>query len=422
MNKYANYLHQFCCGCLLILLFTEIVSGQSNERKIAQHTQAATKAQREGDFATAIQEYTILSRLMPQVAEVHSNLGVAYYFHKKRPEALVAFRRALKLNPNLTSALIFAGIVNFELSQTSEAIKLLERAVELNPSDSLAQTWLGFSYAAQSRFQEAVTHFQIASGLSPNDVDALYGLGQAYIGLGQQVIELFFEKAPSQDEDKSYKAAKEFHDNAKRALERIVAINPDSYRAHQVLAESLIAEGKLDDALTEYHAILRLKPDLAGIHIEIGNLLMSNGKAVDALEEYKAELTLRPNNARLHYRIGRALIVLGRIDEAESLFNHALALAGPPPSTHRELGRIYIGRGQADKAIKSLSIYLSSSRSAANDPAVHYLLIRAYRALGNNVAAEHHLAKFKSLSDNEKQRTSIQEALSLFNRQKNNEQ
>jgi tetratricopeptide (TPR) repeat protein len=484
----TKHLHKgfrlLACCCVAICLLATPGAGQNDQSRIARHAQAAQQAQREGDFATAIREFTILTRLLPKVAEVHSNLGVAYYFHKQRRESLAAFEKALRLNPDLAPALIFSGIAKYELSKPAQATKLLERAVELNPADPLAQTWLAHSYAAQARFREAAERFLIVSERSPNDVDVWYGLGRVYLELGRQEIKRLNEIAPdgarvlqlagdlwllrgeqgnalalyqealkrrpgltevrqnverllgregksevsppasapadsTLPEDAHYLAATEFRERAQRAFERISALGADSYRAHQVLAESLEAQERVDDALAEYRAALKLKPDLAGIHLAIGNLLMSLGRATEALEEYRAELTQRPDDPEVHYRAARALIVLGKGEEAEASLNRALQSGGAPAATHRELGRIYLGRGQLAKAVQSLSTYLAAN---ANDASAHFLLMRAYRALGDASAAERHLAKYKSLSDDEKRRTSIQKALSLFSRGKTPEQ
>ncbi|MGH9751181.1 MAG: tetratricopeptide repeat protein [Blastocatellia bacterium] len=487
MTNRVNHLRLLGCCCLAVCFLASSVAGQDD--RIARHAEAAQQAQREGDFATAIREFTILTRLLPEVAEVHSNLGVAYYFHKQRREALTAFEKALRLKPDLVAALIFSGIANYELSKPAQATKLLERAVKLNPTDPLARTWLAHSYAAQARFREAADHFLIASERSPNDVDIWYGLGQVYLELGRQEIKRLNETAPNgarvlqlagdlwllrgeqghalalyqealkrrpgltevqqivgqlldqrkksvetqnlaslrlpappsspSTEDAHYLAATEFRERAQRAFERISALGANSHRAHQVLAESLEAQERVDEALVEYRAALKLKPDLAGVHLAVGNLLMSQGLAAEALEEYRAELPLRPDDPEVHYRMARALIVLGKAEEAENSLNRSLAVGGAPPAAHRELGRIYLGRGQPAKAVQSLSTYLAA---AADDASAHFLLMQAYRRLGDAAAAERHHAKFKSLSDDEKRRASIREALSLFSRGKKPEQ
>ncbi|MGH9765919.1 MAG: tetratricopeptide repeat protein [Blastocatellia bacterium] len=489
MTKRATRLQLLGCCCVAVLL-ASIVAGQDDQSRIARHAEAARQAQREGDFGAAIREFTVLSRLLPEVAEVHSNLGVAYYFHKQRREALAAFEQALKLKPDLVSALIFSGIANYELSRPGPATKLLERAVELSPADPLAHTWLAHCYAAQARYGEAADHFILASQRSPNDVDIWYGLGHVYLELGRQEVKRLNETAPNgarilqlagdlwrlrgetdhalalyrealkrrpglaevrqiiqtikrlrdqqgksevsppqpapadspsppSPEDAHYLAATEFRERARRAFERISALGPNSHCAHRVLAESLEAQERVDEALVEYRAALKLKPDLAGIHLAIGNLLMSQGLATEALEAYRAESLLRPEDPEVHYRVARALIVLGKGDDAEAALNRALASGSAPAATHRELGRIYLSHGQPAKAVQSLSTYLAAS---ANDASAHFLLMQAYRRLGDAAAAERHLAKYKSLSDDEKRRASIQEALSLFGRGKKPEQ
>jgi Flp pilus assembly protein TadD len=138
---------------------------------------------------------------------------------------------------------------------------------------------------------------------------------------------------------------------------------------------------------------------------------MSQGRATEALKEYRAELLLRPEDPEVHYRMARALIVLGKGEDAEASLNRALAFDRAPAAVQRELGRIYLRQGQAVKAVQSLSKYLAST---ANDASAHFLLMQAYRKLGDTAAAERHLAKFKSLSEDEKRQASIQEALSLF--------
>lgn len=457
------------------------LAAQADQGRIARHARAAQQAQREGDFATAIREYTILSRLLPDVADVHSNLGVAYYFHKRPQEALAAFERALLLEPDLVSALIFSGIASYDLSDPARAIGLLERAIALSPSDRLARTWLAHSYAAHSRPREAVDHYLVASRHWPEDVDIWYGLGQVYLQLGrrettrltevapdgarvlqlagdlwllrgerrnalalyqaalkrrpglievQQNVErllgqqttsqqmdtspgLAVSSGPPSAEDVHYRAATELRERAQRAFEQIAAFGAGSHRAHQVLAESLEAQERVDEAVAEYRTVLGVKPDLAGIRLAIGNLLMSQGRAAEALEEYRAELLHRPNDAQIHYRIGRALIVLGEDKDAEAAFNGALALKGSPSGAHRELGSLHLSRNQPAKAIEALSTYL---KSTAGDASAHYLLMRAYRALGNAAAAERHLAEYTRLSDPDKQRASVQDALSSFDR------
>jgi protein O-GlcNAc transferase len=464
-----------------LLLLVSPAAAQEATNEIARHAEAAKQAQARGDFATAIQELTALARLLPERADVQSNLGLAYFFDNQPKEALVAFEKALEIDPDLVSALIFSGIAHQTLSRPARAIPLLERAVALAPADPVAHTWLAHSYVAQARPREAVEHFLIASRHAPRDVDIWYGLGQAYLQLGRDAVMRLAEIAPrgarmaqlsgdiwllrgepqnaltmyeealkrrpelvelkpvieqlrerqgtdsprdlpaparpakdsSSAEDAQYLAATDSREQAQRAFEQISAIDADSYRAHQVMAESLEAQERVDEAIAEYRRVLRAKPDLPSVHLAMGNLLMSEGRAKEALDEYRQELRVRPAEAEVHYRMGRSFLVLGMADEAEASLERALALADPPAAVHRELGRLYLTRGKPADAARALTTYVGSTN---DDASAHYLLVRAYRALGDTAAAGRHLAIYERLSAREKQDATLKNALSVFGR------
>ncbi|MPZ20610.1 MAG: tetratricopeptide repeat protein [Luteitalea sp.] len=468
-------------GWSLVLLLLASPAAAQDATQVARHAEAAKEAQARGDFATAIQELTALARLLPERADVQSNLGLAYFFHKQPKEALAAFEKALDIDPDLVSALIFSGIAHQTLSSPPRATPLLQRAVTLAPVDPLAHTWLAHSYVAQDRPREAVDHFLIASRHAPRDVDVWYGLGQAYLQLGREAVMRLAEIAPagariaqlsgdiwllrgepqnaltmyeialkrrpalveltsvidelreqqdtarpgdlpapalpttktSSAEDAQYLAATNSRERAQRAFERISTIDPDSYRAHQVMAESLEAQERVDEAIDEYRKVLRVKPDLASVHLAIGNLLMSEGRAKEALDEYRQELRVRPDESEVHYRIGRSFLVLGMTDDAETSLTRALKLTDPPAAVHRELGRLHLTRGKPADAARALATYVGSTN---DDASAHYLLVRAYRALGDTTAAERHLAMYERLSARDEQDASLKNALSIFRR------
>jgi Flp pilus assembly protein TadD len=156
---------------------------------------------------------------------------------------------------------------------------------------------------------------------------------------------------------------------------------------------------------------LKLKPDLAGIHREIGDLLMSEGKTQEALKEFRSELRNRPRDPALHHRIGRALASSGEDKAAEEALRSSLKFGPAPPGVLKEMAKLQIRKGEHAKAIESLTKY---AHSAPSDASAHYLLMRAYNALGDARSATRHRLKFQEISDYEKKRASLQEALALF--------
>jgi len=459
-------------------------SAQGQPQDIAAHAKAAQEAQRTGDFATAIKEYTILSQLEPEVAEVYSNLGIAYYFHRQPEEAVQAFAKALQLKPNLVSALIFSGLAYYDLSNTAQALRALQQAVALAPTDPLAQTWLGFSYLAASQYDEAVEHFLAASKLQPDNPDIWYGLGHAYMEIGQREIqklaqiapdgarfwelagdqwrlrgdlgktEVFYREAlrrrpnlqearqslnevisrkgkpadlpplsatstsPSEQElaaDQHYFRSRDCEQRAQAAFEKIGAIAPGSYRAHQVLAESLTAQQRFDEAIVEYQKVLQLKPGLSTIHMAIGDLFMRQGRASQAVKEYKAELRARPKAPPVLFRLGHAWLVLGDDQQAEKTLQEALACQADIPEIQRDLGKIYLRQHRYAQGIAALEAY---ARTRPEDASAHFLLMKAYKSVGDDVAANRQQRLFEKYSEDAKRRTQAQQAVQYFEQQR----
>jgi tetratricopeptide (TPR) repeat protein len=355
------------------------------------HTWLAHSYAAQARFREAADHFLIASERSPNDVDIWYGLGQVY-LELGRQE----IKRLNEAAPNGARILQLAGDLWLLRGERGHALALYQEALKRRPGLTEVQKIVGQSLDQQKKSQPAeVSPPLTAPTASPSSPSSF------------------------STEDAHYLAAMEFRERAQRAFERISTLGADSHRAHQVLAESLEAQERVDEALVEYRAALKLKPDIAGIHLAVGNLLMSRGLAAEALEEYRAEMLARPDDPEVHYRMGRALIVLGKGEDAEASFNRALASGGAPPAAQRELGRIYLGRGQPAKAVQSLTTYLAA---VANDASAHYLLMRAYRALGDKAAAERHLAKYKSLSDEEKRRTSIREALSMFSRGEKPEQ
>lgn len=453
---------------------------KAGPRQVAEN---ALKAQRKGDFATAIKEYKILTRLEPGVPQVYSNLGVAYFFNKQPREAIEAFKKALRMDPNLLSALIFCGIADYNLSDTSGALYELKRAVLLSPTNALAQTWLAYSYLAASQLTAAVNHFKAATRLQPHNVDAWYGLGKAYVKLGQLEIHELARVAPNGarlwelagdqyrmqgnldqavlcyrqalhrrpdlrdvrqsfkevlskqgkpakvdlppvvpqksskrqlSADQDYFRSKHYEQLAQKAFLKVERVAPDSYRAHQVLAESLVDHDRFREAIVQYLQILKLKPGLPGIHMEIGNVLMREGQVAQAVSQYQSELKIQPDSRDCLFRLGQAWLTLGNNKQAEVSLGRALALGSTIPVIHRDLGQIYLRQRKYSKSISALSAYLKAS---PQDATAHYLLMQDYNAIGDQAAANRQRLLFRKASADRKRRFQAGQALSLVEKQ-----
>ncbi|HEX5484081.1 MAG TPA: tetratricopeptide repeat protein, partial [Terriglobia bacterium] len=86
------------------------IAQSTREAAAEKDLQAAKQAQKRGDFAGAAAGYQAALKLMPEVPELYSNLGLAYYYQRQYAKAIESFQEALKRKPDLVSANLFLGM------------------------------------------------------------------------------------------------------------------------------------------------------------------------------------------------------------------------------------------------------------------------------------------------------------------------
>jgi tetratricopeptide (TPR) repeat protein len=440
-------------------------AAQTAPSDMASHAQAAQAAEQRGNFPTAVHEYEYLAHQLPRNAEIQSNLGVALYFDHQWERAIQVFRKATALNPTLLAPHLFSGLAWYQLSKPDAAVPELETAVRLRSSDVIAHTWLGYAYVAQSKYDAAAKQFEGVCRLAPDNIDAWYSLGHAYLQIGKEsTVELLravpnggrawqlageqyalrgdrkkalddFEQAnarrpdvseirtavtelggtPSPPapapgaeaarEDAIYARAHAAEQKSRAAFEHVLSVAPDSYRAHQIMADGFVLEQQEDKAIAEYRIVLNLKPDLPGIHEAIGSSLLRSGKSAEALAELQAELQLQPRSAAVNTLLGQTLLLLGKDDEAGKVLKDALLMDRPPPDVYRLLGKLDLRRNDYQGAVDHLTRYVSMEK---NDATAYYLLSRAYRGLGKKEQMNQALGQFEKVSQDVKARSHAQ--------------
>lgn len=115
---------------------------------------------------------------------------------------------------------------------------------------------------------------------------------------------------------------------------------------------------------------------------------------------------------------GRALVLAGADNEAEKALRRALTLDRPPAEIGKLLGKIQLRRGHYEEATRSLNAYLAKE---PDDPNAHYLLLRAYKLIGNNRGALVEGELVRKLSRDARARNSAQAFFDLLRKQQHSE-
>ena len=435
------------CTVLIFCCAASILSAQPQPGALESHLAAAQDAQAHANCHIAAKEYEAAVHLMPSSGELRANLGIALYCDQQFQEAVQTLRTALHLSPTLAAPHLFLGLASYHLADLPVANKQLTLFLEQSPQDPTAHLWLGYTLVAQGNFEAAEQQFELLLQLQPANTDALYASGQTALELGRQRAAALEALAPngstilllasdqyrlqgdtaradaalaeskkrtgnvsvgpaiSRKEQALYEEARAFEMKAQDAFQSILRLAPDSFRAHQIMGDSLVAMQQQERAIPEYQSVIAANPNLPGVHESLSQCLMTVGRFQEALASLRAEQNLSPAaSSRLLTSIGQVQMAMG--DNTAAAVSLRDALGGPqvPDHAYLLLARVLLQQGHAAESIPLFRHYLAIDPNA---PTAYYQLARAYRMTGNQAAMAQAMEQFKRTSQDVKSRALV---------------
>jgi tetratricopeptide (TPR) repeat protein len=159
--------------------------------------------------------------------------------------------------------------------------------------------------------------------------------------------------------------------------------NPDSFMAQNNLANDLMAQGQVEEAIAHYRRALEIRPAGAAVDYNLGIALASRGQVEEAILHFRRALELRPDGAAIAYKLANALLSKGQLDESIVYYRRALEIEPEGAAIACSLGNALNEKGQVDEAIACFS------RALAISPG----LARAHSGLGTALARKGRLAE-----------------------------
>ncbi|MEM6264011.1 MAG: tetratricopeptide repeat protein [Bacteroidota bacterium] len=119
-------------------------------------------------------------------------LGDIQSHRKKYQKAIIAYDRALEINPTSLSAYFGKGFTLSEQGEYDQALACYQKVADFSPNDPAVYNNIGFTKLEQGRYVESIGDFQEAITLDPEFAFPHDNLGFAYFKLGK--LELALEK------------------------------------------------------------------------------------------------------------------------------------------------------------------------------------------------------------------------------------
>src|SRR5207244_12260336 len=124
-------------------------------------------------------------------------------------------------------------------------------------------------------------------------------------------------------------------------------------RAHELMAESYLAQQQIENAEREYRTALEVRSDLRGIHLALGLIKLEAGNLDEAETEFRAEVKLSPGDGEAAWRLGSVLLQKGRTHEALAELERADKLRPQMIETLYDLGKASVLDGRPDAGEKA---------------------------------------------------------------------
>lgn len=145
------------------------------------------------------------------------------------------------------------------------------------------------------------------------------------------------------------------------------AVAPDSWRVHQVLSQSYVEAGRLDEAVTECQKAIAAKPKETGLHQALADVYLKKNDLAQAEIEYQKELEMNPRSLATIYGLAVVSIDRSKPEVAAELLSQVLQREPGSANVHYQLGRAEAQLGNTNDAIRNFSAAVSESGEADSE-------------------------------------------------------
>ncbi|NJL52035.1 MAG: tetratricopeptide repeat protein [Hydrococcus sp. SU_1_0] len=197
-------------------------------------------------------------------AEVYVGQALLYFEQEQWAKSIAACQEALRVYPKMGVAYKVWGNCLQRSGNSAEAIGIYAKALESKADMADIYCNLGSIYAKQRKWQQAIKHYQQSSIINPENATPYRNLARVW------------------DELKDYNKSAD-------CFFRAIAIQPDllSSQNHFDLANNLLAEGNLEQAIACYKNCIDLDPNFLNAYARLADALEQDGQKDLALSYYK---------------------------------------------------------------------------------------------------------------------------------------
>lgn len=275
---------------------------------------------RSGKYAEAVEAYTHALGADPNSAVLYSNRSAAFIALEKWPEALKDARKGAGLDEGYPKAHYRQGIALHHLGEYEDAVTAFSRALKLEPNNrSIRQKLELASTATQpSRIKKYVE--EIGRQLTCGNIANASALLEETRSLSSHETSphLAFYQGCIYHQHNQLERSLRCYNKALKLLPTLI-----SARKNAVVA--LTALGRHEEALENAEIAVKFQPDSAERYFELGVILMTMEKYRESSEAYTNALSINPVFKEAYINNDNVLLRLNAIEDCRKNADKAIA-------------------------------------------------------------------------------------------------
>jgi tetratricopeptide (TPR) repeat protein len=303
-----------------------------------------------------------------------ARLGLLEAHQGHLPQAIVFYRKAMALKPNMPGLRLNLGLALFKDGQYKEAIQIFTSLLKSQPSSSPEKQRLnvlvGMSHYGLAEYAAAVPYLKQAADHDPQNLPLLLTLAHSCLLSRQYPCVL-------------------------DAYHRMIAQNAESAEADMLVGEALDEMKDTNGATREFRAAVQANPKEPNAHFGLGYLLWTQLQFQEASQEFQAELENTPDYSKAMLYLADSDMKLNKNEEARPLLEKVVVMEPTNSMGLLDLGIVYAESNRKEDALRE---FKAAAALTPDDVNVHMWLGRLYRSTGNASEAKIEFDKAKSLN------------------------
>lgn len=279
------------------------------------HLNRAEVYRRLGRWGMALEAVETAARLAPRQADVVTARARLQLLAGRASDALTALEAVhepLRSRPEIQ---FYHGLALMENGRLTEAQPLLETFVQRHPTSAAGHAALGRLHLRLGAFTEGKHQLELALRQDPNLIEAHLYLAQHFLADVQDYRrakeQLYTARGRAPADPRVHlllgetNLALQLLNEADRAFERTIQLNPDAWRAYLGMAEAALRRGQVEQSLSFAKRAEEKGSDHPEVYNFLARVYSQRHQTTLAIEAYRESLKRNPNQPEVREALAK---------------------------------------------------------------------------------------------------------------------